>query len=327
MKIELSIDKALLKAIDDELVKIDAMVRGKAVDAGLRSVGKNIGQRTKAMLPSPGYTRFTRTSNQAYHDREGQKPLGDTDDAEVTTPNRSIHGKICRMKNPTHNRFNLPRSSVVVKQNTDINNRTHHRTRTSTQACSHISPHSPCDCHLAIDHRFERRIKSTASDRIASLVHERSNLSHQLPPESRHLVRLCPKSACHVDLDNAWAIGQRRRVIVEINRRRPPLWNCPILGRIKRLRDLGGIEIRNRLNADKRAADHMHGHATRKFVQAQLPLLVDQRHLAASLDVLDGGRQVSTRAEYQQRIIFGMIDLNMSLQIVLGHRPNRIDFT
>lgn len=71
-------DKVALNKIDAALAAIETNLRGQAVDRGLRAIGSHIRQRTKAVLPKPGYTRYTRTKHEEYHDKDGPKPLEQT---------------------------------------------------------------------------------------------------------------------------------------------------------------------------------------------------------------------------------------------------------
>lgn len=71
-------DKAAFNAIDDVLAKIDTNVRGTAMNRGLRAIGSQVKQQTAAILPKPGYERFTRTKSEPYSDKDGPKPLAQT---------------------------------------------------------------------------------------------------------------------------------------------------------------------------------------------------------------------------------------------------------
>ncbi len=71
-------DKAAFNRIDATLAAIETNLRGKAMDRGLRAIGSQVKQKTAAILPKPGYERFTRTSNEPYKDKDGPKPLAQT---------------------------------------------------------------------------------------------------------------------------------------------------------------------------------------------------------------------------------------------------------
>ncbi len=71
-------DKAAFDRIDTTLAAIETNLRGKAMDRGLRAIGSQVKQKTLAILPKPGYERFTRTNNEPYSDKTGPKPLGQT---------------------------------------------------------------------------------------------------------------------------------------------------------------------------------------------------------------------------------------------------------
>lgn len=71
-------DKAAFNRIDAALAAIETNLRGKAMDKGLRAIGSHVKQQTTAILPKPGYERFTRPSGEPYQDKDGPKPLGQT---------------------------------------------------------------------------------------------------------------------------------------------------------------------------------------------------------------------------------------------------------
>lgn len=78
MRIDISPDKAAFDRMDVILSKIEANVRGDAINKGLRAIGRQVASGTKAALPKPGYERFTRPTGTAYSDKDGPKPLGQT---------------------------------------------------------------------------------------------------------------------------------------------------------------------------------------------------------------------------------------------------------
>lgn len=78
MRIDISPDKAAFDKMDVLLSKIDANLRGSAINNGLRAIGRQIASGTKAALPKPGYERFTRPKGIAYKDKSEPKPLGQT---------------------------------------------------------------------------------------------------------------------------------------------------------------------------------------------------------------------------------------------------------
>lgn len=75
---EIIIDKATFAEADKLLAKIEREVRGPAVTAALRSVGRGVIQKTRAVLPKAGYHRFTRPKHLPYDDKEEPKPLEKT---------------------------------------------------------------------------------------------------------------------------------------------------------------------------------------------------------------------------------------------------------
>jgi hypothetical protein len=64
----IAIDKSTWDAADKLLAKIEASVRGKTVDQGLRKIGNQIKSQTRSILPKPGYPG----------DKPGLKPLRET---------------------------------------------------------------------------------------------------------------------------------------------------------------------------------------------------------------------------------------------------------
>ncbi len=85
MKFSIDIDRASMNKIDAALSAIETNLRGSAAAKGLRAIGQNIAQKTKATLPKAGYTRYTRTKHQKYTDKDGYKPLGDTVKTDVAS--------------------------------------------------------------------------------------------------------------------------------------------------------------------------------------------------------------------------------------------------
>lgn len=77
-KMAIDFDKAAFDRIDQVLAAIETNVRGSAMDKGLRAIGRHVKQQTVAVLPKPGYERFTRTKGEPYSDKDGPKPLGQT---------------------------------------------------------------------------------------------------------------------------------------------------------------------------------------------------------------------------------------------------------
>jgi hypothetical protein len=69
-------DKTAFNRIDAALAQIETNVRGTAMNRGLRAIGSQVKQQTVAVLPKPGYERFTRTNSEPYQDKDGPKPLG-----------------------------------------------------------------------------------------------------------------------------------------------------------------------------------------------------------------------------------------------------------
>jgi hypothetical protein len=67
-QVELSIKEAGWKAADQLLARLEIAVRGKTINDAMRKVGNDIKQRTRAILPKPGYPG----------DRPDMKPLRET---------------------------------------------------------------------------------------------------------------------------------------------------------------------------------------------------------------------------------------------------------
>lgn len=77
-KIEINFDKAAFDKIDNALAAIETNVRGPAINKGLRAIGAHVKNKTQAILPKAGYTRYTRTKGEPYQDKSGYKPLEKT---------------------------------------------------------------------------------------------------------------------------------------------------------------------------------------------------------------------------------------------------------
>ena len=71
-------DTVAMNRIDAALSAIETNLRGQAVDRGLRAIGSHVRQKTQAVLPKPGYARYTRTKHEEYRDKDGPKPLEQT---------------------------------------------------------------------------------------------------------------------------------------------------------------------------------------------------------------------------------------------------------
>jgi len=82
-KLEITIDDQSLKQMDETLAAIAMAARGPAVTKAIRDVGRVIATRTRAVLPKPGYERFTRTKNEKYKDKHEPKPLEATPTTKV----------------------------------------------------------------------------------------------------------------------------------------------------------------------------------------------------------------------------------------------------
>ena len=78
MQMSIEIDKAAFAQIDQALAQIETNLRGNAVAGGMRAVGRVVANGTKALLPKPGYERFTRPKGLPYSDKSEPKPLGQT---------------------------------------------------------------------------------------------------------------------------------------------------------------------------------------------------------------------------------------------------------
>ena len=78
VKMSIDFDEDAFNRIDAALAAIETNIRGKAIDNGLRAIGSHIKNKTRAILPKAGYTRYTRTRNDPYHDKDGPKPLEQT---------------------------------------------------------------------------------------------------------------------------------------------------------------------------------------------------------------------------------------------------------
>lgn len=74
----IKIDQATFREADKLLEQIERDVRGPAIGAALREVGKKVNQKTRAVLPKKGYTRYTRPKHLRYDDKEEPKPLNQT---------------------------------------------------------------------------------------------------------------------------------------------------------------------------------------------------------------------------------------------------------